>query len=204
MNYSFSPKFGFLTADPSVCGTAFVLTIYIQPSALIHLNSLEKTFERIKNPAISITGIQGEKGAFIGDVVAVRNNYTLGVADENIISTLRLFATKLLVEENSFRTQLRREDRPELKDKVSRAFGVLIHSYQIEAVEALNAISLLKLGADLGWLIGASAMELNRLFFNCRRAHLLSQYEEEVSQEELSHKRAEFIHKTLKKVSLTI
>ncbi len=110
----------------------------------------------------------------------------------------------MLVEEHGARSKILHEESAEIKDRVSRAFGILIHSYQIEAVEALNAISLLKLGAELGWLTGVTSKELNRLFFNCRRAHLLHQYGERIKQEEIPHKRAEFIHKTLKGVQLTI
>lgn len=204
INFSFSPKFGFLTADPATSGTGFILTVYLQPSALIHSNKFEETLERIKYPGVTIAGIQGDRKHLIGDVVTIRNSYTLGVTEENIISSLRLFTTKLLVEESSARSHLRQEENREVKDKVSRAFGVLVHSYQIETIEALNSISLLKLGADLGWLKGVTAAELNKLFFNCRRAHLLTNFGEEVSQSELSHKRAEFIHQTLKHCSLAI
>ncbi len=109
-----------------------------------------------------------------------------------------------MVEENTVRNHLRKEENAMVMDKVSRAYGVLIHSYQIETVEALNAISLLKLGADLGWLEGVSPQDLNRLFFECRRAHLLSKFEQEVVQDKLPHKRAEFIHSTLQKAKLKI
>jgi protein arginine kinase len=204
INFSFSSKFGFLTTDPVMCGTGFILTIYLQLSALIHTGKFEELLDRIKYPGISIAGIQEDRKNLIGDVVTIKNNYTLGLSEENIISSLRLFTTKLLVEESSARSHLHQEENREVKDKVSRAFGVLIHSYQIEAIEALNSISLLKLGADLGWLKGVTAAELNKLFFNCRRAHLLANFGKEISQSELSHKRAEFIHETLKNSSLSI
>ena len=204
INFSFSSKFGFLTADPAICGTGFILTVYLQPSALIHTGKFEETLERIKYPGVSLEGIQGDRKSLIGDVVTIRNTYTLGLTEENIISSLRLFTTKLLVEESSVRSHLRQEENMEVKDKVSRAFGVLIHSYQIETIEALNSISLLKLGADLGWLKGVTAADLNKLFFNCRRAHLLANFGKEISQYELSHKRAEFIHQTLKNSFLAV
>lgn len=204
INYAFSPRFGFLTSDPSNCGTGFILTVYLQPSALLHLSKIEETLDRIIHPGVTITGMQGERKNMIGDVMIIRNNYTLGITEENIISTVRLFITKLIVEETTARAHLHNEDNPEVKDKVSRAYGVLIHSYQIETIEALNSISLLKLGADLGWLKGISAAELNKLFFNCRRAHMLASFESEISQAELPHKRAEFIHTALKGTELTI
>ncbi|MGA8164376.1 MAG: protein arginine kinase [Waddliaceae bacterium] len=204
INYSFSPKFGFLTSNIADCGIAFVLTVYLQLSALIHTGSIDQTFHRMKQEALTIAGITGDPEKIIGDIYAISNHFTLGLTEENVISTMRLLLTKLLVEENSQRTRLHREENAEVKDKVSRAYGLLVHSYQLEAIEALDAISLLKLGVDLGWLKGITSMELNRLFFNCRRAHLLSHHDQDILPEEIAHKRAEFIHEALKNASLVI
>jgi len=204
LTYSFSQKYGFLTANPAESGTALVITVFLQPSALIHLGKIDEVLERHADDNLDITGLQGSPTEIVGDILAIRNNYTLGLTEENIISMLRTFTTKLLVEENSTRSHLRQEDHPDLKDKVSRAYGILIHSYQIEAIEALNAISLLKLGADLGWVKGTTPLALNELFFNCRRAHLMSRYKESVEQEQLPHRRTEYIHEALKDVTLAI
>lgn len=205
VTYAFSPSFGFLTADPSQCGTGLTVTVLAQPSALIQTGQIDEVVARLSNEALLITSLQGNPQEMIGDLLAIRNRYTLGMTEENIIASLRSFITKLVVEESAARGQLHQHDNPEIKDKVSRAFGVLVHSYQLEAIEALNAISLLKLGTDLGWLQGITIDKLNELFFACRRAHLLFQYgEEKISQEEIPHKRAEFVHKALKNASLTI
>lgn len=204
LNYSFLPKFGFLTADPTQCGTALVVNVYLQLPGLIHSGTIDETLEKLADESINIMGIQGSPTEIIGDVIVAQNNYTLGITEENIISSLRNFTTKILVEENSTRSRIKRDDSSDFKDKVSRAFGILIHSYQIEAIEALNALSLLKLGADLKWVSGIGNKELNELFFNCRRAHLLNRFSEKIGQEEILHKRAEYIHKALKNVKVVI
>jgi protein arginine kinase len=204
LNYSFLPKYGFLTADPTECGTALIATVYLQVPALIHSGKIDEALEKFDDESLLITGIQGNPTEIIGDILMISNNYTLGITEENIISSLRNFTTKLLVEENSMRSKIRHEDDAEFKDRISRAFGILIHSYNIETVEALNAISLLKLGLNLGWVSGISDKDLNLLFFNCRRAHLLAKFSEKVSQEQIIHKRAEFIHQHLKNVTLSI
>ena len=74
--------------------------------------------KRLSNDRLTFTGIQGNLEEFVGDVVIVKNNYTLGVSEEDIISTLRLFTTKLLVEESSARSQLKNVENAELMDKV--------------------------------------------------------------------------------------
>lgn len=204
ISYSYSPKFGFLTADPIQCGTGLIVTAYLQLSGLIHMEMIDTILENLVDDTYVVTGIQGSPTEIIGDVIVVQNNFTLGVTEEAIISSIRSIATKLQVEEHAVRTQIKNQKNPQIKDKISRAFGILIHSYQIDAVEALNAISLLKLGIDLGWIEGINTIQLNELFFNCRRAHLLCQYPDKIPQEEIQHKRAEFIHHVLKDTKLMI
>jgi protein arginine kinase len=202
LNYSFSPRFGFLTADPKECGTALQIFLFLQLPALLHTEKLESTLSKYGDDAISITGLQGDPHELIGDILAVHNNYTLGLTEENIISSLRTFATKMIVEERSERSRLHHEDNTAVKDKISRAYGILLHSFQIETIEALNALSLIKLGVELGWVTGLTMRELNALTFSCRRGHLMKEFDSSIAKEEIGHKRSEFIHKQLKNLVL--
>jgi len=202
LNYAFSPRWGFMTADPSTSGTAMQVKVFLQLPALIHLEIVDDILNKTVDDSIMITSLHGSPTEVVGDILVVTNNYTLGVTEEGILKTLHAVSTKLILEENSARTRIKNENNVEIKDRVSRAYGILVHSYQIEAIEALNALSLIKLGIDFGWISGISVSEINELFFNCRRAHLLCHFSKDGSQEELPHKRAEFIHNALKDVKL--
>lgn len=205
VKYAFSPKYGFLTSDFNQCGTALNVSVFLQLPALIHTGQIDPVLEKLIDDTLYVTGIQGNPTEVIGDLIVIQNNYALGISEENIIASIRTCTTKFLVEEHAARSRILKEESAEIKDCISRAFGILIHSYQIEAIESINAISLVKLGAELGWVKGISLAELNQLFLNCRRAHLLQCNEGETyKQEEIPHKRAEFIHKALKNVTLTI
>ncbi|WP_042279566.1 protein arginine kinase [Candidatus Protochlamydia sp. R18] len=207
VNFAFSSKFGFLTADPTRCGTGLIVTIFLHLPGLIYTNRLNDVLQKDKDEGIEQTGLQGNPHEIIGDIVAFHNNYTLGMTEENIISSLRTLATKLVLEEKSVRNILKQEHDQEisdLKDKISRAYAILLHSYQIESIEAMKAISLLKLGLDLNWLKGIDQKTLNDLLFSIRRAHLICHQKQKLTPEEIPHKRAEFIHKALKGSSLLI
>jgi protein arginine kinase len=207
VNFAFSPKFGFLTSDPTECGTGLIVTVFLHLPALIFTRRLDEILKKNKDDGVEQTGLQGDPHELIGDIVAFHNSYTLGVTEENILSSLRTLATKLVVEEKSVRQHFSQESEAEIaevKDKVSRAYAILLHSYQIEAIESLEALSLVKMGVDLGWIKGTTQIILNRLLFSCRRAHLLCLHGEKISHEELPHKRAEFIHKTLQGLELLI
>lgn len=204
INFAFSSRFGFLTSDSSQCGTGFLVYIFLHLPALIYSHQLDEALQKYKDDDIEQTGLNGDPTDIIGDIMVFHNRYTLGLTEENILTSLRTLATKLLVEEKGARSRLRQKDESDIKDKVSRAYAILLHSYQIEAVEALNAISLLKLGLDLDWVGHTSHAALNALLFNCRRAHLLCHYGQRLTQDEIPHKRAEFIHQALKETTLHI
>lgn len=204
LGYSYSSKFGYLTSNPLNSGTGLSVSTFLQVSGLLHSNKLKDTFERLKDEAVEVSGLMGKPGEFIGDLVVISNQYSLGVNEEGILAGLRNFTTKILAEENILREQIKQQESAEIKDKVARAYGILIHSYQMETVEALNEIALLKLGLSLGWIEGITMKELNKLFFSCRRAHLLRTLPEKIPLEQVGHRRAELIHAALKNVSLKV
>jgi protein arginine kinase len=113
---------------------------------------------------------------------------------------------KLMAIEKTLRSHLKNENNAEIKDLVSRSFGLLLHSYQLQTKEALGALSLMKLGLNLDWIEGISDAKLNTLFFQCRRAHLLHLLNEQqiVDPQEVARKRAEFLHKNMQGTILKI
>lgn len=208
VNFAFSPKFGFLTSDLRQCGTGLQVIIFLHLPALLYLGCLDEVCQKYHDQGVIRTGIQGDPEKFIGDLVAFRNAYTLGVNEEQILFSTRAWATKLIAEEEDVRKQLR-EGSPAaavvtLKDLISRAYAVSLHSYQLDALEALEALSLIKLGVDLGWVNGLSHERLNQLLFSCRRGHLQCQEYQTMTSEEMPHKRALFIHTALRGAQLTI
>jgi protein arginine kinase len=204
LNFAFSARFGFLTARPWCCGTGLKAHLYLHLPALIHTGELQDILEHHHDERVIASDLMGTAQEYVGDLIMLSNHYCLGISEEEIISSLRSLATKLVVGEKSLRAKLKTEEPHHIKNIVSRAFGLLLHSYELEAQEAINAISLCKLGLDLGWLKGISVQELNSLHFLCQRGHLLSYLDQEISPQEIPIKRAAFLHESLKRAELSI
>jgi protein arginine kinase len=201
LDFAFSPKFGYLTADPTQCGTGLIAISYLHLPALIHTKQLHDTLAKQKDEDLTAMGLEGSLDELVGDILVLRNHYTLGLSEENIIHDLQSTSMKLMAAEKAIRAHLRSENNALVKDAVSRAFGLLIHSYQLQTKEALNALSLVKLGVDLGWITGILSSKLNDIFFKCRRAHLAHHLKEKsVDTQDVARKRAEFIHAQLQGV----
>ncbi len=203
LDFAFSPKFGYLTSDPNISGTALIVQIFLHLPALIHTGKLQEALVKQKEEEVVATSLLGNIDEILGDIVVLKNNYTLGISEENILRALHMTAMKLMALEKGQRTQLKSESNADIKDQISRAYGLLLHSYQLQTKETLDALSLLKLGIDLGLVTGVSDSKINDIFFKCRHAHLSNLFPEKSTDlQALSHRRAEFVHKQLQGVEL--
>lgn len=203
LNFAFSPKFGFLTSDPLHTGTGLIVSSYLHLPALIHTKSLHDAIEKEKSEGVVATGLQGNPDELVGDILMLRNLYTLGVNEETILSTQRTAIMHLVVAEKSMRSRIKQEKMPLVKDLISRACGSLKYAYQLEAPEALSQLSLVKLGIELGWVTGLSIKEINRLLFDSRRSHLAYLLDAKVMPEEIAAKRAEYLRNQTQNVRTT-
>jgi len=203
LDYAFSPKFGYLTSDPTLCGTALQALLFLHIPALHHSGQLHEVLGKQTEDDIMTMGLEGALDDLVGDFLILKNRYTLGVTEESLLHALQNTAMKLLSAEKALRIHLKESGNSAMKDLVSRAYGLLVHSYQLQTKEALNGLSLIKLGLDLGWISGITSQALNTLFFKCRHAHLAHLLNEKtLDSQDMPHKRAEFIHKSLQGISL--
>lgn len=200
LHFSFSQKFGYLTANPKDSGTALTVSSYLHLPCLIQSKQLTQLLLMHKEPSVETVGMLGNMEELLGDFLILRNRYTLGLTEQTILRDLHITATKLILAERTLRQKYQQEAPAEIKDAVSRAYGLLLHSYQLQTKESLDAISKIKLGIDLGWIIGMKDHEINELFFRCRKAHL----EQLLGKKELAHARAEYLHTQLKQATLTL
>lgn len=198
--WSYNTRFGFLTADPRHCGTALVVRLFLHLPALITTGELKELIAT--TDGIEATGMMGGSlESCVGDIVVVSNRFTLGLSEDEIIRSLRLAAARLIAEEKKARQKLMQDDA--LKNRISRAYGLLLHSYQAETEETLSSLSLCKLAIDMGLLKGIDHQKLNALFFDSRKAHLLSLHAE-TTDEEVTRSRAKLVHDAFATSSLLI
>lgn len=198
--YAFSPKWGYLTSERARCGTALSVVVYLHLPALHHTHQLYEVLKTQNDPSLISFGLEGDLNDLVGDFLLLKNRYTLGVTEQEILNSLQMAALQLIAKETALRPTLK-ESAP-TKDFVCRAFGLLKNSYHLQTKEAFNALSALKLGVDLGWVQGISAQRLQTLFFQCRRAHLSHLLH--IDPKDLARSRAVMIHKAIDEVVLKV
>ncbi len=192
--FAFSNKFGYLTADASRCGTGLIVESFVHIPAIVQTGLYEEEIGKESAEGISFSGLQGMPEELIGDLLVVKNKWTVGLKEENIISSSRAAVLRVVAKEQAVREKLVRDKEEALVDKISRAIGTLQNSFTIDTSETLQAISLVKLGIELGWVEGIPHEKVNELFFDSRRAHLATRLKIDLSVTPQIHKeRAEFL-----------
>jgi protein arginine kinase len=188
--FAFDPLFGYLTSDPKTVGTGLIVKAFLHLPALIQGGHLEQLIDSLPEDVL-IYGL-GNNKEFIADLVVMENRYKLGLNEENIIHILQQSATAIALKEYTAREESKKTPPCDLLDKVGRAHGLVLNSRKLKTEEALKAISLIKLGQELGWIEGPTPDFFVSMFFRLRRAHLLIQ-EEGSSPNDLDEKRSQLI-----------
>lgn len=202
-DFAYSHKFGYLTADLSSCGTGLLVQAFLHLPTLIHLEQIEETLEKESGEEVQAFGMAGPL-EFTGDLVIIQNRFTIGLTESHILESVHNTATQLVQFETKAREKLKENPNPLILDKISRSYGILLHSFQIETREVLDALSFLKLGIHLKWVHGMTDQKINEIFFTCRRGHLGILSNQEIPQQELAHKRANYLHEKLKTLKLNL
>ena len=201
-HFAFSKRFGYLTSSLASAGTGLTLQAFLHLPLLIQLSQSDASLESALEGEILMSGLTGSD-EFVGDLVILQNRYTIGLSEEHILEEVHRAAHLLLNKEEALRLKYQQQPPPQLLDKMSRALGLLRHSLLIETLEALKALSFIKLGIDLKLIHGLQDQEINALFFEMRRAHLLLDSKRPLGKEKLAQKRAEFLQSRLKELKFT-
>lgn len=202
VNYAFSEDLGFLTVDPKRCGTAFTLSMYLHTPAIFWSRAL---YDILEDDDIKFCSLDNQQN-FLGDILILRNTKTLGISEENIFSSLRIWCHKIIGLENKLRKSLINKNDKKLLDLIIRSLGLLTHSYELSLEESLKAISFIKLGIDLN-IITKPNLNLNDIILKLHRSHLIfssNNHNKNLSKEEILILRSKMIKSFAKELSLII
>jgi protein arginine kinase len=172
VNYSFSPKLGFLTACPTNIGTGLRVSVMFHLPALAITKEGKRLLASITNMGYAIRGMYGEGSRTTGAFYQISNDTTLGQSEEEIIERMQLVAFQILSREREERKILLGQDRIKLEDMVLRSYGTLINARTISSLESLELLSWISLGISLGIITGINPTDVARLLVLTRPAHL--------------------------------
>lgn len=171
VQYSYHKKYGFLTACPTNVGTGLKISTLVHIPALQLTGNLNKMLNIINNLGMNVRGLYGEGSKAEGDVYQVSNNQTLGITEKEIAKNLNLLAQKIIDQERLARKYLSKNSL-KLEDEVYRSYGILVNARRLSEEEAIDLLSKVKLGTDLGIIKELNDKKIKELILFTKPANM--------------------------------
>lgn len=172
VDYAFSSDYGYLTTCPSNVGTGLRVSVMVHIPALAGTRDGNKILSSISDMGYCLRGLYGEGSQAVGSFYQISNEVTLGQTEEEIIENIQSVALQILDHERRARRMLMKENRIGLEDKIFRSYGILTNARAIPYKEALNLLSWVSLGNDLGIISGLNKANIAKLLILTQPAHL--------------------------------
>ena len=197
LRFSYSHKYGYLTACPTNLGTGLRASIFVHLPALSLQENINKVMNELLTSEIAVRGFYGEASESVGNIFQISNQLTLGRTEESVLERMVKIAVRIVQLEREAREELYSKQRIKLEDTVFRALGILKHARVISSLEAMNHLSNLRLGCELGLVKSLTRLAVNQLMVLVQPAHLQKIYGELLDAEERDVVRANFIRENL-------
>lgn len=197
LDFAFDATLGYLTACPSNVGTGMRASAMLHVPGLVLSEQINQVIQAVNKIGLAVRGLYGEGTEALGNLFQISNQTTLGEKEEDIIDRLQKVILQIIEHEQNARQNLIQRRPKTLLDNIGRSYGLLRHSYSMSSKEALNLLSLAKLGFDLGFYPNEMRSAADELFMETQPAHLQKDCQQKLAAEERDALRAEIIRKKL-------
>ena len=191
LDYAFSSTLGYLTACPTNLGTGMRASAMMHLPALVISSQMEKVVRAVNQLGMVVRGLFGEGSDASGSIFQISNQTTLGESEEDIIKRLGSVLNSIIEHEVNARARLMENDAAKLCDKIGRAYGILQNCHLLTSGEAMNLLSLLRLGIDLEMFPDESRSVIDRLFIEAQPGHIQHSTKHDLESNERDTLRAE-------------
>lgn len=196
--FAASPRWGYLTSCPTNVGTGLRASVMLHLPAMVQMKQVEKLFHATKQTGLTVRGFYGEGTMASGDLYQISNQVTLGKDESAILSGLEKMLPSILRYEARCRDELQApRHRLKLEDRCHRALAVLGAARLLTTEEAMQQLSLVRLGLVLGVLGGVEASRVNELFVLVQPAHVQKLADATLEPGDRDAARAALVRRTL-------
>jgi len=195
--FAYSSDWGYLTCCPTNTGTAMRGSVMVHLPSLVLTKQVNKVIHTITKLGLTARGLYGEGTEASGNFFQISNQVALGRSEEELVENLERILKQVIEHEQTARESLVTNNRVQLEDRIWRAFGILRHARTMSSTEALDLLSAVRLGVDLGFTNGLDRSTVNELFLFSQPAHLQKLEGKTLSTRERDAKRAQLIRERL-------
>ena len=190
-------KYGYITACPTNVGSGMRVSVLLHLPALARVGILNKLLDQAESIGLSVRGLYGENTSAYGHLYQISNRRTLGISDENIISTVKAIITSIVEQERKAREVLKKENM-QFVDDVYRAYGILKNARLLSEDEAVKLLSKVRLAVAIGIIDDVKLETIQKLMVEILSNTLKLILKKDLPRQEELIERSKYIREELK------
>jgi protein arginine kinase len=203
LDFAFDGTLGYLTACPTNVGTGMRASCMLHLPSLVLTKQVHKVLQALSKLNLAVRGLYGEGTQASGNYFQFSNQLTLGQPEDEIISNLEGVIRQVITHEREAREYLKKKRKAKMEDQIWRALAALKAARMMSSSEAIQLLSLVQVGIDVGVLEGqVTHTDLNQLSLLIQPAHLQKMNGKELGTTERDARRAARIREYFSKVIL--
>ncbi|MDD3819338.1 MAG: hypothetical protein PHG41_05850 [Actinomycetota bacterium] len=201
LSFAFDDKLGYLTASPFNLGTALRITVVAHLPVLTISPEIGDFVKKINNIGCQINSYFSVQPEIIGNLFKISNRITLGKGEKDIIKEMQAICSGIIEDELDARMQLKKDDFIGIEDNIYRSFGLLKYAKILSYEEALELLSIIRLGLDMNMIDGVYDFDYFEMINKITNSRIMLDMEISggISNDRLDFLRAEIIRKKILK-----
>ena len=197
--YVYSDKYGYLTPCLSSTGTGMRASYFLHLPVLALAGQIESVKTEISRFNVALKPVTGEGRKSPADVYQITNTMTLGVREEDVISSLQKITAQIVAQEQAYEKQYFTQQRDHAIDAVWRCYATLKYARMLSYSDALVMLSQIRLGLNAGIIRPAADTDgsIYALMIRIQPASLQTYFGKEMIGDELEKARALYLRTNL-------
>lgn len=196
LNFAFHERLGYLTQCPTNLGTGMRASVMLHLPALRMSGVVNRIGANLSKLGLTMRGLYGESSKPAGAFYQLSNQVTLGISEKAAIDNLQNITTQLIAQEMRSRENLLNDI--EAQDKIHRALGILKSAMLMDRSEAMQLLSLVRLGVSEKKLETLSTDSIDKLIVEIQPASIMTRFGDDMSPRDRDIKRAEILRDRFK------
>lgn len=193
LDYAFDDRWGYLTACPTNVGTGLRASVMLHLPCITITKTINSLIEGLREIGLTVRGLHGEGSEAIGYLYQVSNQVTLGEPEEEIIGKLNKVVYQIVKRERKTREYLKQSKSIELENRIYRSYGILSHARIMTSREAMDHLSNIRLGWEMGIFNSDKIRNIFDLMIEVQPANIQRELDKDMSEQDRDIARATII-----------
>ena len=193
LDYAFDDRWGYLTACPTNVGTGLRASVMLHLPCITMSKTINSLIEGLREIGLTVRGLYGEGSKALGCLYQISNQVTLGESENDIIDKLNKVVYQIIKRERKTRQYLKENKSIELENRVYRSYGILSYARIMTSKEAMEHLSNLRLGWEMGLFTDENIRNIFNLMIEIQPANIQRGFDMDMNDEDRDIARAKII-----------